>query len=122
MRHRVDPWLVLSILLLAALSVFGIWTGVGDLRQSETFLQLTTSSAKTGSGILALGAIPALLVGWRGLKTLLRLWLLAISVTGGLAPVAWGEAGAGAGMAGLLLAFCAALAIIWVIRRAQVAP
>ena len=122
MRHRVDPWLILSILILAGLSVFGIWTGVGDLRQAETFLQLATSIAKTGSGFVALVSIPALLVGWRGLKTLLRLWLLAISITGGLAPVAWGEAGAGAGIAGLLLAFFSGLAIIWVIRRAQVAP
>jgi hypothetical protein len=70
---------------------------------------------------LSLIAIPGLLIGWRGLKAVLQLWLAAMTITGGLAPVAWGEASFGVGVAALILTFVIALGIIWVVRRAQVA-
>jgi len=122
MRSRFDPWLILSLILLAGIGMLGTWNGINDLQDAETRLQLAACTAQVGYGLLSLIAIPGLLLGWRGLKTILRLWLVAISITGGLAPVAWGDASAGTGIAALILTFAIALAIIWVVRRAQVAP
>ena len=122
MRSRFDPWLVLSLVLLAVFGVLGTWNGIDDLQDASTTLQLITSVAQIAYGVLSLIAIPSLLIGWQGIKTVLRLWLVALTLTGGLAPVAWGGASAGAGIAALILTFVIALAIIWVVRRAQVAP
>lgn len=122
MRSRFDPWLALSIALLAGFGILGTWSGFHDLQSASTSLQLATCVASVAYGLLSLIAIPGLLIGWRGLKLMLRLWLIAVTLTGGLAPVAWGSASAGAGIAALILTFVIALAIIWVVRRAQVAP
>ena len=122
MRRRFDLWLALSLIILAGLGILGTWNALNDLQGASTRLQLATSVASLGYGLLSLVAIPGLLIGWRGLKTILRLWLVAISATGGLAPVAWGGASAGAGIAALILTFLIALVVIWVVRRAQVAP
>jgi hypothetical protein len=122
MRSGFDLWLILSLVILAGLGVLGTWNGVSDLQDATTRLQLATSLTQLGYGLLSLIAIPGLLIGWNGLKTVLRAWLVAISITGGLAPVAWGGASAGTGIAALILTFFIALAIIWVVRRAQVAP
>lgn len=122
MRSRFDLWLALSLVLLAGFGVLGIWNGIDDLQSASTSLQLTTTVAQIAYGLLSLIAIPALLIGWQGLKTVLRFWLVALSLTGGLAPVAWGGASAGAGIAALIITFVIALGIIWVVRRAQVAP
>jgi hypothetical protein len=122
MRSRFDPWLVVALLLLGAFAVLGIGNGIRDLQSAESRLQVITSVAQTGYGFLALVAIPGLLTGWRGLKAVLQLWMVALAVTGGLAPVAWGEASPGVGVAAFLLTLAIALAVIWVVRRAQVAP
>ena len=122
MRSGFDLWLILSLVILAGLGVLGTWNGVSDLQDAATRLQLATSITQLGYGLLSLIAIPALLIGWNGLKTVLRAWLVTISITGGLAPVAWGGASTGTGIAALILTFFIALAIIWVVRRAQVAP
>jgi hypothetical protein len=122
MRLRFDPWLVLSIILLAGLGFNGTWSGFHDLASAENQLQFATSITSIGYGLLALIAVPGLLINWRGLRPVLHLWLIAITVTGGLAPVAWGGASIGTGIAALLLTLVVGLVIIWVIRRAQVAP
>lgn len=122
MRRRFDPWLALSLILLGGLGIQGTWSGIGDLQDAATRLQFISSTMQITYGILALIAIPALLINWRGLKAVLQLWLVAIVSTGALAPVAWGEASAGTGIAAAILTFVIALAIIWAVRRAQVAP
>ena len=122
MRRRFDPWLALSLILLGGLGIQGTWSGIGDLQDAATRLQFTSSTMQITYGVLALIAIPALLINWRGLKVVLQLWLVAIVSTGALAPVAWGEASVGTGIAASILTFVIALAIIWVVRRAQVAP
>ena len=122
MRSRFDLWLALSLVILAAFGILGTWNALNDLPGATTPLQLATSYASLGYGLLSLIAIPGLLIGWHGLKTILRLWLVALTATGGLAPVAWGGASAGAGIAALILTFFIALVVIWVVRRAQVAP
>jgi hypothetical protein len=122
MRRRFDPWLALSLILLGGLGIQGTWSGIGDLQDAATRLQFTSSTMQITYGVLALIAIPALLINWRGLKAVLQLWLVAIVSTGALAPVAWGEASVGTGIAASILTFVIALAIIWVVRRAQVAP
>ena len=122
MRSRFDPWLALSLVLLTGFGILGIWNGINDLQGAETRLQLAACTASVAYGLLSLLAIPCLLTGWRGIKTVLRLWLVALSITGGLAPVAWGDATPGTGIAALILTCVIALAIIWVVRRAQVTP
>ena len=122
MRRRPDPWLVLSLLLLATFAVLGIWNGIRDLRGIETGLQSFTTVCQIAYGVFALLAIPALLTGWRGLRTIMYCWLAAVSLTGGLAPVAWGDTGVGAGIAAMILSGAIALGVIWIVRRAQVAP
>lgn len=122
MPRRFDLWLVLSLVLLGGFAALGIWNGISDLSGATTRLQLLTSIAQLAYGILALIALPALLIGWRGLPIVLQTWVVAVTVTGGLAPVAWGGASVGAGVAAMILSCVIALGIIWVIRRAQVAP
>jgi hypothetical protein len=122
MQRRIDPWLILALVILAGFAVLGTWNGFNDWQKSASRLQLITSIAQLSSGILALVALPALLIGWRGLRLVLRLWVLAVTLTGGLAPVAWGGATAGAGIAATILSCLIALAVIWIVRRAQVAP
>jgi hypothetical protein len=122
MRRRFDPWLALSLLILAGFTVQGAWNGFTDLPDATSRLQFIACISQIAYGALAFLAIPALLIGWRGLRPLLHLWVTAVTLTGGLAPVAWGGATLGAGIAAMILSCVIALAVIWVIRRAQVVP
>jgi hypothetical protein len=122
MSLRFDPWLLLSIVLLAGFGLLGTWNGFNDQAGAETLLQLATSIASIAYGLLSLIGLGGLLIGWRGLRPVMHLWLIAITATGGMAPVAWGNASMGVGIAGLILTLVIGLAIIWVVRRAQVAP
>lgn len=122
MRRRFDPWLVFSLVILAGFAVLGAWNGFNDLGDATTRLQFITSVAQVAYGVLAFLAIPALLIGWRGLRPLLQLWVAAVTLTGGLAPMAWGGASVGAAIAAMILSCVIALTVIWIVRRAQVAP
>jgi hypothetical protein len=120
MRARIDLWLPFALTLLAGFGVLGTWNGLTQFDQTSTGLQFLATITETGYGITGLAAIPALLTGWRGLRTILYLWLVSLSLTGGLAPVAWGEQGIGAGIASLILAAVVGLTVMWVVRRAAV--
>lgn len=122
MQRRFDPWLVLALLILAGFAVLGTWNGLANWQNSGSRLQVLTSLTQVSSGVLAFIALPSLLIGWRGLRPVLHLWVLAVTLTGGLAPVAWGSAPAGAGIAGTIISCVIALAVVWIVRRAQVAP
>jgi hypothetical protein len=122
MRSRVDPWLVFSLILLGGLGIQGTWSGINDWPEAVTRLQFMSSAMQVTYGVLSLIAIPGLLISWRGLKAVLHLWLAAITITGGLAPVAWGESSVWTGIAAAALTLVIGLVIIWIVRRAQVAP
>jgi hypothetical protein len=121
MPRRVDRWLILALFLLAGFGVLGVSNGFGDMDNAGTNGQRLAATCGMAYGVLGLLAIPALLTGWRGLRLILRLWLITVTLTGGLAPIVWGGAGVGAGIAGAILAAVIALAVVWVVRRAQVA-
>ena len=120
MRIRFDLWLFLALALLGGFGLLGTWGGLSEWNEVTTGLQRFVTVTELSYGVLSLLAIPALLTGWRGLRMILWLWLLAVSLTGGLASVAWGGASAGAGIAASLLAAVIALGVIWVVRRSEV--
>ena len=122
MARRVDPWLILALLLLAVFVVLGLYNGVGEWQDAATSLQQWAAISEITYGVLAAAAIPMLLGKWRGIRSVLRTWAAAVAVAGGVAPVAWGDASVTTGVASGLLAGVIALGVLWIVRRAQVAP
>ncbi len=120
MRRRVDLWLALSLLLLTGIGLLGAWNGVQDWVNAETSLQQLSGITQLLYGVLALLGLLSLLFGWRGLRPVMTAWFAAMAVSGGLAPIAWGGATIGEGIAVMILSGVAGLGVLWIVRRARV--
>jgi len=102
-----------ALVLLVAISVLGLQSAVDALDSAETLGQQTAVAAQFGyalTGLLAAGA----LLGQRSWASRpLWAWAALVTLTGGMAPVVWAEAGMGVGL--LAGAACAAIAalVVW---------
>ncbi len=104
-----------ALLLLTAYT--GIVDGLDTIRSATKPLERVAAASQLAYGGLAVATLIASLIVRRWVLPLLLLWGAALTLTGGLAPVVWGEQGALVGvLGGLCTAGVAALAI-WAGRR-----
>jgi hypothetical protein len=109
-------WPVLRITLVVALVAVTAYGGISDgldtVREATTRGQAIGAASQLAYGPLSLVVLLAMAFRPRWVTPLLAAWGLALTVTGTLAPVVWGEAGWGAGAAGgVATALVAALVI-----------
>lgn len=108
--------LVISVLVLSALSWIGVSGAFKQFSECHTLGQFAQTLAQFAFGPLALLAIVTTL-GVRGWNTVvLRLWMTTVAVAGGLAPVVWDDdtsiaVGLVAGAAALFVGWATAVAL-----------
>ncbi|HEY2798552.1 MAG TPA: hypothetical protein VGK26_11740 [Thermoanaerobaculia bacterium] len=109
---------IIALLLLTAYT--GIADGLDTLRSASGPLERVAAASQLAYGALAIASLLASLILRRWVVPLLVLWGAVLTLTGGLAPVVWGEQNALVGLlAGLCTAGIAALAL-WGCRRHNV--
>ena len=111
-----------SVRVVAAVAFFlltactGIVDGLDALRSAVKPLERFAAASQLVYGGLAAVVLVASAIARRWVLPLLVAWGAALTVTGGLAPVVWGEQGALVGIvAGLCTAGIAAL-VLWACR------
>jgi hypothetical protein len=88
-----------GVALLVALGILGFWSALGSLDSISTAGQRVAIVTQFGYALTAFLAAAALVARHPWARRLLWLWAALTTVTGGLAPVVWGEARPGAGLA-----------------------
>ncbi len=106
-----------AIVLLLALAALGLNGAIHELSSADTSGQQIATATQFGYAILGIVAAGALLTrrGWA--QTTLWLWAGLITITGGLAPVVWGGAGVGAGLAAGVVSAAIGGFVIWLAGR-----
>lgn len=117
MRYRRAAF-VASVLLLVSAAVLGVWGAVSEWPGAVSLGQRVATLTQLGYGVLAALAAVSLGVGSPRSRPLTLGWAVAFVLTGGLAPVVWGESGPLSGIAAALVASLMAVAVIWLARRA----
>lgn len=117
MRYRRAA-LVASVLLLVSAAVLGVWGALSEWRGAVSFGQRVATLTQLGYGVLAALAAASLVCGSAGSRPLTLGWAVAFVLTGGLAPVVWGESGPLSGIAAALVASLMAFVVMWLARRA----
>jgi hypothetical protein len=110
--------LVAVVVLLLVTVYTGIVDGLGTFRSASVVepLERFAAASQLVYGGLAAAALLASAIARRWVLPLLLAWGAALTVTGGLAPVVWGEQGALVGiLAGLCTAGIVAL-VFWACR------
>ena len=108
--------LVLAVLLLLATSWLGLKGGIEQWPQSQSLVQKVQSAAQFVYGILAVVAVASATRTGTFAGVVRVSWLVAITIAGGIAPVAWGGAGWLAGVVAGLAACVVALLVLWLLR------
>lgn len=104
--------LLVTAVLLAAVW-FGIREGLNGFRGAETTFQRIAAVCQVLYGALAIVVLGALYTHQRWLRPVLIAWAGALTLTGGLSPVAWaGSPWYGGLFSGALTAAVAAL-VVW---------
>ena len=106
-----------GIILIIGLSALGLHSALGESRSAETLGQRAATFTQFGYVVIGLLAAGALLRGYAWARALLSVWVALIAVTGGLAPVVWGGAAVGAGIAAGLASAGVALLVVWLAMR-----
>lgn len=88
-----------GIALLVALGIQGFWSALGSLASISTTGQRVATITQFGYAVTGFMAAAALVARHAWARRLLWLWAALTTVTGGLAPVVWGESRPGAGLA-----------------------
>jgi hypothetical protein len=96
------PWRIGAAFLPLGTGILGVINGLGEWQGSETLLQRISSAGVIVYGPLGLAAGVLLLAGARHGRLALSAWMVVVTIVGGVAPVAWGDAPA---MFGLLSGF-----------------
>jgi len=94
----VRLWAVVALLLLCVYS--GIVDGLDSARSAATPGQRIAGASQLVYGIAAAAALLALLLRRRWSMPLLLVWGASLTLTGGMAPVVWGEQNALVGLIG----------------------
>ncbi len=109
--RRIRLFLVTTVLLAAVW--FGLKEGIDGFMDAETTFQRWAAASQVLYGALAVASLGALFTGRAWLRSGLIAWSLALTMTGTVAPVAWGGAPWSAGlMAGVLTAVVAGV-VTW---------
>lgn len=112
-------WRFTGLLIVSALLLTAIWLGLKEgwdgLSGAETILQRIAASFQIAYGLAALAVLMGLWKRSSWLGVALVTWIGAFSITGTLAPVAWGNAAWSAGALGGALTLAASLLVAWAV-------
>ena len=106
---------VAALLLLTAYT--GIVDGLDTTRSANRPLERMASASQLAYGGLAVATLVASLIVRRWVLPLVFAWGAALKLTGGLAPVVWGEQGALVGVVGGLCTAGVVALALWACRR-----
>jgi hypothetical protein len=106
---------VVTFVLLSAYT--GIVDGLDTSRSATQPLERVAAASQLAYGGLAVATLVALPIMRRWVLPLLLLWGAALTLTGGLAPVVWGEQGALVGVLGGLCTAGIVALVVWACRR-----
>jgi hypothetical protein len=112
--RTVRLWAVVVLLLFCAYS--GIVGGLDALRSVSTPGQRIAGASQLVYGISAVAALLALLLRRRWSMPLLLVWGAALTLTGGMAPVVWGEQNALVGLLGAAVVAPIVGLVLWACR------
>jgi hypothetical protein len=103
-RSALRLWPVARIALVAALLAVTAYGGINDglstVREAKTHAESAAASVQLAYGGLSVAALLGMALRPRWVTALLIAWSVAVTATGAVAPVVWGETGWGAGAAG----------------------
>jgi hypothetical protein len=110
-----------AVALLVAINGLGLQSAVDALDSADTVGHQAAIATQFGYALTGLLAAGALLGRRSWANGPLWVWAGLVTLTGGMAPVVWGEAGMGAGLvAGAASAVIAAL-VVWLATRQRAA-
>jgi cell division protein FtsW (lipid II flippase) len=122
--RRVAGWV--GIVLLIAVSLLGLQSAVGQLSDAATTGQWTYTWTQWAYGVAGIVAAAALLMRRSWHRPVLWIWVVFITITGGLAPVVWGGSppmvGLAAGLASAAIAGVVILLVHQMPREQRGAP
>lgn len=101
-----------AVVLLAAIWL-GLKEGFDGFRDAETPLQALAASTQLLYGAAAAICLLGLFTGRPWLDRALFVWTLALTLTGGLAPVAWGASSWSTGLFAGAVTLAVALLVAW---------
>ena len=107
--------LVFAVLLLLALAWLGVKGGIEQWPEAQSLGQKVQRVAQFAYGVLSVLAVASTARTGTFTRVVQTSWLVAITVAGGMAPVVWGDAAWGAGLAAGLAAFVVGLLVLWLL-------
>jgi hypothetical protein len=108
--------IVLGILVLLALTWFGLRGGIGEWSQAETLGQRIQVAAQFAYGLFSVLTIVSVFRRGPFARIVRPVWLAAITVAGAMAPVVWGGGSLLSGILAGLAAIVIGLLILWLLR------
>lgn len=122
MMRNLGFWL--SVFFLLLLGVAGLQGFLNDFHEAETLGQRIQTLTQISFGLTGIVAGIGAMMRQRWAGTLALVFAVAVSLAAGLAPVVWGDAGVGSGMASAGLAFLIGIALYLGVsgRRGETEP
>lgn len=105
-------------LSLLALAWLGIRGGIQQSPQSRSPAQRIQTPAQFAYGLLSLLTLVSVASRRRFAQVVRTSWLICLTLAGGLAPVAWGASGWGAGLIAGLGSLLVGMLMWWLLERA----
>ncbi|HEX6405918.1 MAG TPA: hypothetical protein VFZ90_01890 [Gemmatimonadales bacterium] len=115
MMRSVARWA--AIALLVALSILGLQSAIEELREATTLGQRADVAAQFGYALAGLVAAAALLRRRAWARGALWLWAGLVVLTGGMAPVVWGDTGLIVGLVAALACAGIAALVVWLATK-----
>ena len=108
--------LVAVVALLLGTVYTGIADGVGNVRSATEPLERVGVASQLTYGVFGAATLFASAIARRWMIPILLVWGVALTITGGLAPVVWGEQGALVGIVGGLSTAGVVALAVWACR------
>jgi cell division protein FtsW (lipid II flippase) len=116
MARQVAGWI--GIVLLVTVSVLGAQAATGQMSDAATAGQWTCTWTQWVYAVTGIAAAAGLVMRRTWYRSVIWIWAVCVTITGGLAPVVWGGSPPMAGLtAGLTSAAIAAVVILLVNQK-----
>jgi hypothetical protein len=109
MMRNLGFWL--SVVFLFLLGVAGLQGFLGDFHEVETLGQRIQTLGQISFGLTGIAAGTGAMMRQRWAGALALVFAVAVSLAAGFAPVVWGDAGVGSGIASAAVAFLIGIAL-----------
>lgn len=116
--NRRSAWFIAAFILLLLGGALGLYNGPGEVAGAQNGWQRMAALIEAGYGLFGLAGAGALWIGHRWTRPLLLGWAVLITLTGGLAPVVWGETSIGIGIGSGIASGLVALIVVWLAQNA----